>query len=161
MLSQVTQNSNLFIKEFENVRTFAYADLGEIELSKMKCGYADCYSGGDVVCRDHFNGSGTFKTMLKGGVFFKKMQGKNFSVYSEEGDLVTEAVYCEDMVYCGEIGDVIAGNIHASKYSPLSYGQVLFCCLSSFPLFIIYSVGVTCYTCKQKDVESKAAGYNG
>eukprot|EP00794_Sanderia_malayensis_P016848 gene16848-18547_t len=125
MLAQVTQNSNLCIKQFENVRTFAYADLGEIELSKMKCIFADCYSGGDVVCRDHYNGSGTFKTMLKGGVYFKKMQGTNFSIYSEHGDLVTDAVYCEDMVYCAEQGDVIAGTVQSNEcYFETYNGQI-------------------------------------
>ena len=113
IFAQVFKNANLLIKEFENKKLWAYADLGEIELSKVKCLYAECYSGGDVVCKDYYIGSGSFRTMLGGNVSMKKLQGGNFSVFGEEGDLHTDSVYCKDVVYCAEQGNVTAGNIHA------------------------------------------------
>ncbi len=116
MVSQVTQNSNLFIKGFENEIIHAFADLGEMELSKLKCKFAECYTGGNLVSRDHYTGSGQFRTMLKGGVYFKKMLGGYFSLYSDNGDLVTDSVYAKDIVYCAEQGDVIAGTVQSSEY---------------------------------------------
>eukprot|EP00795_Rhopilema_esculentum_P012721 gene12721-3442_t len=114
IVAQVKGEANIYMKDFENEYTSGYADLGNIELSKIKTVYAECFSGGDIVCRDSIHGSGHFWTMLDGGIYMKKLQGINFALNSMNGDIKTETVYCDDVVYTNEQGDVITGLVQST-----------------------------------------------
>ena len=45
----------------------------------------------------------------------KKLQGINWALHSINGNLETESVYCSDLVYTNEQGNVTTGLIQASK----------------------------------------------
>lgn len=92
-----------------------YADRGQIELSKIRSTFNECFSGGDIICKDYLLGSGYLWTMLTGGIYVKKLQGINWALHTINGNLETESVYCSDLVYTNEQGDVTTGLIQASE----------------------------------------------
>ena len=45
----------------------------------------------------------------------KKLQGVHFAMDGLIGDVETESVYCKDVVYTNELGDVTTGVVNTSE----------------------------------------------
>ena len=91
-----------------------YTEFGYIEVSKIRTVYADIFSGGDIFCNDYILGSGQFVCLQQGDIYMKKLQGVNFAMDGLVGNVETESVYCSDVVYTNELGDITTGIVHAS-----------------------------------------------
>lgn len=94
-----------------------YTELGDIELSKIRTDYADCFSGRHIYCHDYIYGSGQFVCLQKGSIYMKNLQGVNFAMDGVDGNVETESVYCSDVVFTNEQGHVSTGVVQTSTYS--------------------------------------------
>jgi len=113
MLADVKEWGNLCIQDFENEYTSGYTEYGYIEISKIKTDYADVFSGSDIFCNDYVIGSGQFVCLQEGDIYMKKLQGINFAMDGLVGNVETESVYCKDVVYTNELGNVTTGIVNA------------------------------------------------
>ena len=64
-------------------------------------------------------GSGQFVCLRQGDIYMKKLQGVHFAMDGLVGDVETESVYCKDVVYTNELGNVTTGIVNA--------GMLIFC----------------------------------
>ena len=136
----VTGDANVDVKDLEGGPFEIVTDQGRCHVKNLKGSSMKAKtSGGNIICQSQLLFElGFLDTKRKGNIFVKKLQGKEFYLATEHGDVEVGATYALKAALTSKHGCIKLGDIHG-EYSEYF---LLFTVSNNILTWTIYTWGV-------------------